>query len=404
MNQPSLALRLRRQLRAGCALLALLLASSLGHAQGSRPAASSTASAETLNDEAVQLRLPDIEVRDQQGQKRRFYTDLVKGRSVAVNFIFTSCTSICTPLTAGFKAMQTELARSKTPNVQLISISVDPLTDTPEQLRLHAQKFGAGPGWSFITGSRSAIDTLLKAFGVSAGDPNDHTPIAFLGHDPSGRWTRASGLANPELLAKRLISLGQPTTSSSAADSTPELPAQMRQMAEQQVRGAQVQQAASGSKGADYFTNLPLQAHDRGRVRFYNDLIRDQVVLISTFYTSCKDVCSPVTYNLAQTQQLLEESLPGRVRLLSISTDPVADTEEVLREFARRHGARPGWSFVTGKKENIDWVLHKFGLYGEDKAQHNVALWVGNDRTGTWLKLHAMASPASIVAAVRKVL
>lgn len=374
-------------------------------AGAAQPAATTTAAADSLQSETVRLNLPDVEIRDQSGAKRRFVTDLVKGRSVAVNFIFTSCTSICSPLTAGFKAMQTELARAKARNVHLISVSVDPLTDTPEELRKFARKFDAdGSGWTFVTGSRASIDAILKSFGVSSGDPNDHTPIAFLGHEPSGRWTRASGLAQPELLAQRLMSLSAPGGGAAADAANPELLAQMRGVAEQQISAAQVQKAASASQGAEYFTNLPVLAHDRGRVRFYNDLIRDRVVLINTFYTSCKDVCSPLTYNLAQTQKLLEESLPGKVQIVSISTDPIADTEGVLREYAQRHGARPGWSFVTGKKENVDWILHKFGLYEEDKLQHNVALWVGNDRTGTWLKLHGMASPESIAAAVRKVL
>lgn len=388
-------------------LAAPLLALAVGvPAQAAAPAGAVQPAADSLQTETVRLSLPDVEIRDQTGARRRFVTDLVKGRSVAVNFIFTSCTSICSPLTASFKALQTELARAKARNVHLISVSVDPLTDTPDELRKFARKFDAdGPGWTFVTGSRASIDAILKSFGVSSGDPNDHTPIAFLGHEPSGRWTRASGLAQPELLAQRLMSLSAPGGGGgAAAAANPELLAQMRGVAEQQISAAQVQKAASASQGAEYFTNLPVLAHDRGRVRFYNDLIRDRVVLINTFYTSCKDVCSPLTYNLAQTQKLLEQSLPGKVQIVSISTDPIADTEGVLREYAQRHGAQPGWSFVTGKKENVDWILHKFGLYEEDKLQHNVALWVGNDRTGTWLKLHGMASPESIAAAVRKVL
>lgn len=381
----------RRQLRLLGLLAGLTLGLGCAAAAPAGAAATAPTATEAMNEEAMKLALPDVEIRDQSGAKRRFVTDLVKGRTVAVNFIFTSCTSICSPLTANFKALQTELSRRAGSNVQLISVSVDPLTDTPEELRKFAQPFDIGPGWSFVTGSRASIDAILKAFGVANADPNDHTPVVFLGHEPSGRWTRASGLASPEQLARRLGSLSSGT-------------AQMRDVATRQAQQARIQKAAPGTKGADYFTNLPLLTHDRGRVRFYDDLIRDRVVLVSSFYASCKDVCSPLTYNLVKTQQLLEESLPNQVRLVSISTDPVADSEAVLRDYARRHGTLPGWSFVTGKKENVDWVLHKLGLYEEDKVQHSVALWVGNDRTGTWLKLHAMAPPEAIVAAVRKVL
>lgn len=389
-------------------LFGALMLAAASAAHGGAPAASPPASLDSsLQTEAVQLKLPDIEVRDQSGTKRRFMTDLVKGRSVAVNFIFTSCTSICSPLTANFKAMQTELERARAQNVHLISVSVDPLGDTPQELRKFARQFNAdGPGWSFVTGSRANIDAILKAFGITPGDPNDHTPIAFLGHAPSGRWTRASGLGDPRQLADSLMALGQPIQAAASAtdDANGTMISQMRGIANQQARGASAQKAASDSQGAGYFTNLPVLTHDRGRVRFYNDLIRERIVLVSTFYTSCKDVCSPLTFNLLNAQKLLDEQLPRRVNLVSISTDPIADTESVLREYAQRHGTGPGWSFVTGKKENIDWILYKLGLYEEDKTQHQIALWVGNDRTGAWLKLHAMASPEAIVDAVRKVL
>jgi cytochrome oxidase Cu insertion factor (SCO1/SenC/PrrC family) len=367
---------------------------------------------------ALSIKLPEVTVTDQHGKQRRFVADLVKGRSVAINFIFTSCTSICTPLGATFKGMQDELARrGGGKDVHLISVSVDPLNDTPEELTKYARKFDAAPGWTLVTGSRKSIDAILRAFGVASGaDPNDHSPMVFLGHEPSGRWTRAYGLGEPAVLTRRLMGLAtsaagasQPSTSAptaKAANGT--VPADdlapLRKLAAGQAAGASVQNAASASSGASYFTNLPLVSQDRPRLRFYDDLVRGKVVLINSFYASCADVCSPVSFNLAQAQKLLDEQLDTPVQIVSISTDPVSDTPELLREYATRHGARPGWSFVTGKKENVDWVLHKLGLYNEDKTQHSAILWIGNDRSGAWLKLHALAPPEAIVAAVRKIL
>jgi len=62
----------------------------------------------------------------------------------------------------------------------------------------------------------------------------------------------------------------------------------------------------------------------------------------------------------------------------------------------------PGWTFVTGKKENVDWVLHKLGLYEDSKDEHTAILWVGNERTGLWMKMHAMSPPSAIMNAIRK--
>lgn len=149
------------------------------------------------------LTIPDIPVSDQNGKQLRFYSDLVKGKTVAINFIFTTCTTICPPLTATFRRVQQDLVHSA-PAAQLISVSVDPATDTPQRLRDFAGKFKAGPGWTFVTGDRVEIDLLLKALGVAVVDKNDHTPMILVGNDAAGYWTRAYGLASPTMLVKTI--------------------------------------------------------------------------------------------------------------------------------------------------------------------------------------------------------
>jgi cytochrome oxidase Cu insertion factor (SCO1/SenC/PrrC family) len=146
-------------------------------------------------------RIPNVHVYDQNGKQLNFYQDLVKGRTVAINFIFTTCTTICPPLTATFRRVQQDLAERGLP-VQLISISVDPGTDTPERLRDFAAKFKAQPGWTFVTGEKSEIDVLLRALGVAVADKNDHTPMILVGNDLSGYWTRSYGLSAPAVLVK----------------------------------------------------------------------------------------------------------------------------------------------------------------------------------------------------------
>jgi cytochrome oxidase Cu insertion factor (SCO1/SenC/PrrC family) len=146
-------------------------------------------------------RIPDVDVYDQNGKRLKFSTDLIKGKTVAINFIFTTCTTICPPLTATFRRVQQELNAQKLP-VELISISVDPTTDTPERLRDFAAKFKAGPGWTFVTGDKAAIDSILQAMGTAVGDKNDHTPMILVGNDVSGYWTRAYGLSSPTALLK----------------------------------------------------------------------------------------------------------------------------------------------------------------------------------------------------------
>ena len=149
---------------------------------------------------ALSARSPDTVVYDQEGRQLRFFTDLVKGRTVAINFIFTTCTTICPPLTATFRKVQQQLGERVGRDVALISVSVDPVTDVPERLRSFAAKFDAGPGWSFITGSPPEIEQLLRALGASVGDKNDHTPLVLVGNEAAGYWKRTSGLARPAQL------------------------------------------------------------------------------------------------------------------------------------------------------------------------------------------------------------
>jgi cytochrome oxidase Cu insertion factor (SCO1/SenC/PrrC family) len=147
------------------------------------------------------FRIPDIHVYDQNGKQLNFYSDLIKGKTVAINFIFTTCTTICPPLTATFRRVQQDLSERALP-VELISVSVDPSTDTPERLRDFAAKFKAGPGWTFVTGEKQEIDLLLRALGVAVADKNDHTPMILVGNDSSGYWTRTYGLSSPAALVK----------------------------------------------------------------------------------------------------------------------------------------------------------------------------------------------------------
>lgn len=149
------------------------------------------------------LNVPDVKLTDQDGRPVRFYTDLVKGQVVAMNFVFTSCGTICPPMGANFAKLQKLLGdRPGGKRVRLISVSIDPGNDTPERLKAWAGKFGAGPGWTLVTGEREEVTRLLKAMGVFNASPAAHTPVVLVGDDASHHWTRAYGLAPPDKLAE----------------------------------------------------------------------------------------------------------------------------------------------------------------------------------------------------------
>ncbi len=141
------------------------------------------------------LTIPDVEVLDQEGNAIHFYSDLIKGKTVAINFIFTNCTTICPPLAATFARVQKEMGDKVGKDVHFISISVDPLTDTPERLKAWGAKFKRGNGWTFVTGNKQEMDKLLYALGASVSRREDHTPAVIVGNDLKGVWTRTYGLA-----------------------------------------------------------------------------------------------------------------------------------------------------------------------------------------------------------------
>jgi cytochrome oxidase Cu insertion factor (SCO1/SenC/PrrC family) len=352
------------------------------------------------------LKIPDTTVYNQHGKKLNFYTDLVKGKTVAINFIFTTCTTICPPLTATFRKVQQELGERVGRDIELISVSVDPTTDVPERLKEFSSKFKAAPGWTFVTGSKPEVDGLLKALGASVSDKNDHTPMILIGNDAAGYWTRTYGLAPASTLVKVVNEAAAKSNTSAAGKANPdEMQIPLPQTgANNAPNGTPPGGTPKSAGGAAYFPNHVLLTQDNQPVRFYDDLLKNKVVLINFMFTTCKGVCSPMTANLAKVQQQLGEHLGKEVVMLSFTVDHETDTPAALKKYADSFKAKPGWYFLTGKKENLDWVLYKIGGYVEDKNQHNLKLIIGNEATGEWQKMHAMSNPTEIVAAVLKML
>jgi protein SCO1/2 len=166
------------------------------------PAESAAASHDDARHASVIGAIPDVELLDQDGRTIHFYTDLVKGKVVAVQFIFTTCTTICPPLGATFARVQKDLGERAGRDVRLISISVDPATDTPERMKAWGAKFHAAEGWTLVTGAKPEVDKLLLALGAATASPADHSPTILIGNDAAGQWTRTYGLARPGVLVK----------------------------------------------------------------------------------------------------------------------------------------------------------------------------------------------------------
>ena len=322
------------------------------------------------------MSIPDVEVLDQDGRRVKFYTDLVKGKLVVINFIFTTCTTICPPLGATFARVQKEVANR---DVRLISVSVDPVTDTPERLKAWRDKFHAGPSWTLVTGEKQKIDELLSALSITTSRPEDHAPTIIIGNDALGQWTRTFGLAKPSQIVDIIDKTSKGSLESDAAAT---------------------EEASTASK---YFSDVELIDQNGKKLRFYSDVLKGKTVVVNALFTTCANVCPPMSRNFERIQEALGDRVGKDVSLVSITVDPVNDTPEKLKEYAQKFHARPGWSFLTGKKENVDWALYKLGQYVQEKSQHKTIVIIGNEGTGLWKKAFGLASVEDLIKLVEEV-
>jgi protein SCO1/2 len=148
--------------------------------------------------------LPDVVLLDQDGRSVRFYSDLVKGKAVAINFIYTSCVSFCSMQGERFARLQDLLGPKLGAEVTLISISIDPENDTPAKLKQWADRLNARDGWALLTGDKQEVDTLVKAITGDIARKGMHSLEVYIGHPDKGSWVRAYSLAEDSRLKKHI--------------------------------------------------------------------------------------------------------------------------------------------------------------------------------------------------------
>jgi len=161
--------------------------------------------------------------------------------------------------------------------------------------------------------------------------------------------------------------------------------------------------AESASPARKYFTDVELLNQNGEKVRFYSDVLKGKTVIVNAFFTTCTSVCPPMNRNMEKIQEVFGDRVGRDVFLVSITVDPEVDTPARLKEYAQKFHAGPGWIFLTGKKENLDWALYKLGQHVENKEDHKTIFIIGNEPTGLWKKAFGMANVAELVQVVESV-
>jgi protein SCO1 len=163
--------------------------------------------AEDAKPSTVKVRFDDAVLVDQTGRSLRLKSDVLGDQVVVVDFVYTTCTTVCPVLTALMATVQRELQAQAADDVRLVSISVDPARDTPARLKEYADKHGAKPGWLWLTGPTGRVNEVLKGFGAYTPSFEDHAPLVLVGDARTGQWTRFYGFADPKAVLAKLQEL-----------------------------------------------------------------------------------------------------------------------------------------------------------------------------------------------------
>jgi len=149
----------------------------------------------------------DVVLINQNGDRMRFYSDLLKGKVVIINSFFATCQGVCLPMNRNLEKVQEALGDRVGKDVHIISISVDPVVDTPASLKEYAKRLHARPGWYFLTGDKRNVDFALNKIGHFVSDKQDHLNILIVGNERTGLWKKALAIAPTGELVKIIESV-----------------------------------------------------------------------------------------------------------------------------------------------------------------------------------------------------
>jgi protein SCO1/2 len=179
--------------------------------QVSKPQVAAATASPQKGAQGDETHFPNVELVTQDGKKVRFYDDLIKGKVVAVNLIYTTCKYNCPLETARMVQLQKLLGNRMGKDIFFYSITIEPEHDTPQVLKEYAEKYHVGPGWLFLTGKEADIKLISHKLGLDvlprADDPDGHTPHLLIGNEATGLWMRNSALDNTRFLAVKIEQL-----------------------------------------------------------------------------------------------------------------------------------------------------------------------------------------------------
>jgi protein SCO1/2 len=160
--------------------------------------------------------------------------------------------------------------------------------------------------------------------------------------------------------------------------------------------------ATAEAKARDYFSNVELIDQNGQPLKFYDEVLKDRVVVISFIFTNCQSACPLMTRNLTMIRDMLREDERRAIQFVSISIDPLRDTPAAMKEFAQKHDADiDGWVWLTGQPDDVEYVTKRLGSYTDDPEAHTTTLLAANVRNAHWTKIPPNVPPNGVAARLR---
>jgi len=160
--------------------------------------------------------------------------------------------------------------------------------------------------------------------------------------------------------------------------------------------------AASEAKARDYFSNVELVDQNGRSLKFYDEVLKDNIVVISFIFTNCQSACPLMTRNLTMIRDMLREDERRAIQFVSISIDPLRDPPAAMKEFAQKHEAdNGGWLWLTGQPDDVNFVTQRLGSYTDDPEAHTTTLLAANVPNAHWTKIEPNVPPNGVVARLR---
>jgi protein SCO1/2 len=160
--------------------------------------------------------------------------------------------------------------------------------------------------------------------------------------------------------------------------------------------------AAEEERALNYFTDTEVIDQNGKKMRFYSDVLKGRVVLISFIFTHCEYACPMQAQKLKQVRAAMVPAIKDDVWFVTLSVDPERDTPEAMKKFAERQGVDESrWIFLTGDKQNLEFLVKRLGQYTPDIESHTTLMLAGNTITRHWTRVLPMVPPDGIAQQMR---